>query len=122
MRQQAAQPIRQEIVWPASMVVPDFQLCGFIPQAARDRDNRRDGDERRRHVDGRGQPSGRGVQRHLKSFDHHNPLPRMPGLMPFSCRHHKVGGTCETSEGGAIRKSDLEPCLFRTRGRFLFPL
>ena len=65
--------------------VLDFQLCGFLPKSARDRDNRGDGDESRRHVDGRGQPSGGSVQRHLKSFDHKNSSPRDL----CSCRHHR---------------------------------
>jgi hypothetical protein len=54
----------------------NFQLCGFFPKSARDWDNRGNGDESRRHVDGRGQPSGGSVQRYLKSFDHKNSSPR----------------------------------------------
>jgi hypothetical protein len=56
--------------------VLNFQLCGFFPKSACDWDNRGNGDESRRHVDGRSQPSGGGVQRHLKSFDHKNSSPR----------------------------------------------
>ena len=53
-----------------------FQLRGFFTQAASDRDNGRDGDESRRHIDSRGQPPGWRVERDVKSFDHAIPSPR----------------------------------------------